>query len=66
MEELKELGFLPCPKGFATFTNHAGQDPDNWDSLCVRPPIVMSSTFKNLSTTKIKVSNKKYILKYLK
>lgn len=56
MEELKDLGFLPCPKGFATASNHAGQDPDNWDSLCIMPPIVMSTTFKNLSTTKIKVS----------
>lgn len=42
-------GYLPLPKGFATKAIHAGQEPDQWDSRCIIPPIVMSSTFKQYS-----------------
>ncbi|XP_017778244.1 PREDICTED: putative cystathionine gamma-lyase 2 [Nicrophorus vespilloides] len=38
--------YLPVPKGFATRAIHSGQNPDNWDSMCVVPPIVLSTTFK--------------------
>lgn len=39
-------GYLPFPKGFATAAIHAGQDAEQWDSMCVVPPIVTSTTFK--------------------
>lgn len=39
-------GFLQQPKGFATKAIHAGQEPEQWKSLCVIPPITMSTTFK--------------------
>lgn len=42
-------GYLPTPKGFATKAIHAGQEPEQWDSRCIIPPIVMSSTFKQYS-----------------
>ncbi|XP_055383081.1 cystathionine gamma-lyase [Condylostylus longicornis] len=34
------------PKGFATKAIHVGQDPEQWNSYCVIPPIVTSTTFK--------------------
>nr|CAH7767845.1 unnamed protein product [Callosobruchus chinensis] len=39
-------GFLPYPKGFATAAIHHSQDPENWKSMAVIPPIVTSTTFK--------------------
>lgn len=38
--------FLEQPKGFATKAIHVGQEPENWNSMCVVPPIIMSTTFK--------------------
>lgn len=38
--------FRKQPKGFATKAIHAGQDPENWNSFAVIPPIVTSTTFK--------------------
>ncbi len=35
--------------GFATRAIHAGQEPEKWDSRCVIPPIVLSTTFKQTS-----------------
>lgn len=35
--------------GFATNAIHVGQDPDKWESKCVVAPIVLSTTFKQLS-----------------
>jgi cystathionine gamma-lyase len=32
--------------GFSTNAIHAGQEPEKWDSRCVVPPIVLSTTFK--------------------
>jgi cystathionine gamma-lyase len=32
--------------GFATKAIHYAQEPEKWDSRCVAPPIVLSSTFK--------------------
>ncbi|ESO92362.1 hypothetical protein LOTGIDRAFT_216813 [Lottia gigantea] len=37
--------FKPFP-GFATDAIHAGQEPEQWKSMAVCPPISMSSTFK--------------------
>lgn len=34
---------------FETQAIHAGQDPEKWDSRCVVPPLVMSTTFKQFA-----------------
>ncbi|NWU03789.1 CGL lyase, partial [Urocynchramus pylzowi] len=39
-------GFLPPFKHFATSAIHAGQDPEQWRSGAVVPPISLSTTFK--------------------
>ncbi|XP_041254278.1 cystathionine gamma-lyase-like [Onychostruthus taczanowskii] len=39
-------GFLPPFKHFATHAIHAGQDPEQWRSGAVVPPISLSTTFK--------------------
>lgn len=39
-------GFKEQPKGFATKAIHAGQDPEQWSSLAVVPPIVLATTYK--------------------
>ncbi|XP_065365971.1 cystathionine gamma-lyase [Calliphora vicina] len=38
--------FKKQPKGFATKAIHVGQKPEQWKSLCVIPPICMSTTYK--------------------
>lgn len=38
--------------GFATQSIHCGQDPEKWDSRCVVPPIVLSTTFKQFAPGK--------------
>jgi len=38
--------FLKQTPGFATKAIHVGQDPEQWRSACVVPPIVTSTTFK--------------------
>ncbi|XP_073835152.1 cystathionine gamma-lyase [Musca autumnalis] len=43
---MAELGFRKQPKGFASKAIHVGQDPEKWNSLCVIPPICMSTTYK--------------------
>ncbi|TDG48439.1 hypothetical protein AWZ03_005184 [Drosophila navojoa] len=40
------MGFKEQPKGFATKAIHVGQDPEQWNSACVIPPITMSTNFK--------------------
>ncbi|XP_043070486.1 cystathionine gamma-lyase [Drosophila grimshawi] len=40
------MSFKVQPKGFATKSIHAGQDPEQWKSACVIPPITLSTTFK--------------------
>lgn len=39
-------GFRAQPKGFATKAIHVAQDPEQWKSMAVVPPISMSTTFK--------------------
>ncbi|NXM81318.1 CGL lyase, partial [Oenanthe oenanthe] len=39
-------GFLPPFKHFATTAIHVGQDPEQWRSGAVVPPITLSTTFK--------------------
>jgi len=41
-------GFKPFPH-FATKAIHAGQEPEQWNSLAVVPPISMSTTFKQMA-----------------
>uniref|UniRef100_A0A1I8MHH1 cystathionine gamma-lyase n=1 Tax=Musca domestica TaxID=7370 RepID=A0A1I8MHH1_MUSDO len=43
---MAELGFKKQPKGFASKAIHVGQDPEQWNSLCIIPPICMSTTYK--------------------
>ncbi|KAI8117896.1 hypothetical protein FF38_02166 [Lucilia cuprina] len=38
--------FKKQPKGFATKAIHVGQKPEQWKSMCVIPPICMSTTYK--------------------
>lgn len=38
--------FLAPPKGFATRAIRSGQEPEQWNSLAVVPPISLSTTFK--------------------
>ncbi|XP_058810946.1 cystathionine gamma-lyase [Topomyia yanbarensis] len=45
-KNVAEDGFRVQPKGFATKAIHVGQDPDQWKSMAVVPPISMSTTFK--------------------
>ncbi|XP_055912212.1 cystathionine gamma-lyase-like [Eupeodes corollae] len=40
------MAFKSQPKGFATKAIHSGQAPEQWTSLCVIPPIVTSTTYK--------------------
>lgn len=39
-------GYLPLEENFATLAIHTGQEPENWDSCCLMPPLVLSSSFK--------------------
>ncbi|XP_020494903.1 cystathionine gamma-lyase [Labrus bergylta] len=47
-DELSELyaGFSKAFKSFATKAIHVGQEPEQWKSLAVVPPISLSTTFK--------------------
>lgn len=38
--------FRKQPNGFATKAIHVGQEPDQWNSMCVIPPICLSTTYK--------------------
>lgn len=52
-------GFLEQPQGFATKAIHVGQDPEQWSSNAVIPPIVTSTTYKQLGPAEHKVNYKK-------
>jgi cystathionine gamma-lyase len=45
-------GFLSPPKGFATRAIHHGQEPEQWKSMAVVPPISLSTTFKQYAPAK--------------
>lgn len=38
--------FREQPKGFATKAIHTGQEPEQWKSMCVIPPLCLSTTYK--------------------
>lgn len=48
MEKAKDgsQGFLPPFEHFATQAIHVGQEPEQWTSMAVVPPISLSTTFK--------------------
>ncbi|NXY18399.1 CGL lyase, partial [Atrichornis clamosus] len=47
-------GYLPPFKDFATDAIHFGQEPEQWKSLAVVPPITLSTTFKQKEPEKKK------------
>lgn len=48
-------GYQEEPAGFSTRAIHAGQDADKWDSMCVVPPLVLSTTFKQYGPANYKL-----------
>lgn len=50
-------GFQNPPVGFMTRAIHVGQDPEQWTSLAVIPPISMSTTFKQFGPADCKVNS---------
>lgn len=57
-EEQSDLfaGFHTAYKSFATDAIHVGQEPEQWKSMAVVPPISLSTTFKQYSPGKHAVS----------
>jgi cystathionine beta-lyase/cystathionine gamma-synthase len=53
---MSEEGFLQQQLGFATKAIHVGQEPEQWSSNAVVPPISLSTTFKQEAPAKHKVS----------
>ncbi len=47
-------GFRENDQHFATKALHAGQDPENWESMAVVPPISLATTFKQYSPANFK------------
>jgi len=54
---MSEDGFLQQQQqpGFATKAIHVGQEPEQWNSNAVIPPITLSTTFKQEAPAKHKV-----------
>jgi len=51
---MSEEGFLQQLPGFATKAIHVGQEPEQWNSNAVVPPITLSTTFKQEAPAKHK------------
>lgn len=51
---MSEEGFLQQEPGFATKAIHVGQEPEQWNSNAVIPPITLSTTFKQEAPAKHK------------
>lgn len=49
-------GFRTVYKSFATEAIHVGQEPEQWTSMAVVPPISLSTTFKQHGPGKHAVS----------
>uniref|UniRef100_A0A8C7ZNP4 Cystathionine gamma-lyase n=1 Tax=Oryzias sinensis TaxID=183150 RepID=A0A8C7ZNP4_9TELE len=58
-------GFRTAFKSFATDAIHVGQEPEQWKSMAVVPPISLSTTFKQYSPGDHAVSNNLLILIFL-
>lgn len=50
-------GFSTAFKSFATEAIHVGQEPEQWKSMAVVPPISLSTTFKQSGPGKHAVSS---------
>lgn len=48
-------GFKEQDSSFATRAIHDGQDPEQWESMAVVPPISLSTTFKQHGPAQFKV-----------
>ena len=48
MSKMAENNFVPFPH-FATNAIHEGQEPEQWNSMAVVPPISPSTTFKQFA-----------------
>ncbi|KAF4521417.1 hypothetical protein B566_EDAN010574 [Ephemera danica] len=46
LQNMSENGFLPQDPGFATRAIHEGQEPSQWNSRAVIPPITLATTFQ--------------------
>ena len=53
-QQAMDAEFEPFPH-FATSAVHAGQEPEQWNSRAVIPPISMSTTFKQFEPAKFAV-----------
>lgn len=49
-------GFKTAFESFATEAIHVGQEPEQWNSMAVVPPVSLSTTFKQLEPGKHMVS----------
>ena len=52
VHNIRMTGYLENDKHFATKALHIGQEPEQWNSLAVVPPISLSTTFKQDSPAK--------------
>lgn len=59
-------GFKTAFKSFATEAIHVGQEPEQWKSMAVVPPISLSTTFKQHAPGNHSVSSLPACLGYLK
>merc|ERR1711953_1047395 len=46
VEQDRDMAYRDNDKHFATKALHAGQEPEQWNSMAVVPPISLSTTFK--------------------
>ncbi len=47
-------GFLKNDPSFATRATHEGQEPEQWNSMAVVPPISTATTFKQFAPAEFK------------
>ena len=55
MQNIRMTGYLENDPHFATKALHVGQQPEQWNSLSVVPPISLSTTFKQLAPADPKI-----------
>ena len=61
--EMAEEQFTPFPH-FSTLAIHAGQDPRQWNSRAVVPPISLATTFQQDEPGVFLVRNKRSFFKF--
>lgn len=62
----EEIGYLKNDPNFATRAIHEGNEPEQWNSMAVVPPISMATTFKQDGPADFKVCVRFWKSKYLK